>query len=70
MASNTERINGSFSEPFILFARATGLEPVTSSVTGKRSNQLSYARRNLRESTSIILRFPQKVKSWRHCFVR
>jgi hypothetical protein len=29
----------------LLLARAAGFEPVTSSVTGKRSNQLSYARK-------------------------
>ena len=29
--------------PFILLAGATGLEPATSGVTGRRSNQLNYA---------------------------
>ena len=28
----------------IIMARATGLEPATSGVTGRHSNQLSYAR--------------------------
>ncbi len=35
-------------EPACKMARVTGLEPAASSVTGKRSNQLSYTRSLLR----------------------
>ena len=39
-------MRGKRSFPFmILMAEPTGLEPATSSVTGKRSNQLSYGSR-------------------------
>jgi hypothetical protein len=32
-----------FANPFSILAGATGLEPATSDVTGRRSNQLNYA---------------------------
>jgi hypothetical protein len=34
----------SISPQALIVARATGLEPATSGVTGRHSNQLSYAR--------------------------
>ncbi len=40
--SNSE--SGLMETALIEMARATGLEPATSSVTGKRSNRLNYAR--------------------------
>ena len=36
-------------------AELTGLEPATSSVTGKRSNQLSYSSRKQRHKRSVRL---------------
>ena len=36
----------------VVLARATGLEPATSGVTGRRSNQLSYTRAKRRASSS------------------
>ncbi len=36
-------------------ARATGLEPAASGVTGRRSNQLSYARALGTEGVQVVL---------------
>ncbi len=35
-------------------ARVTGLEPATSGVTGRRSNQLSYTRRSFAEAAGYV----------------
>ena len=40
---------------FIFLAGVTGLEPATSSVTGKRSNQLSYTPKFLLKNLTIFL---------------
>ena len=37
-----------------MMARATGLEPATSGVTGRHSNQLSYARANPRRRVTAM----------------
>ena len=45
-------------------AGATGLEPATSSVTGRRSNQLSYAPSQYDESVGSI----NKISSYANFF--
>ena len=46
-------------------ARVTGLEPATSGVTGRRSNQLNYTRAIAPQGTEAagyVRRFPVQVK--------
>lgn len=43
-------------------ARTTGLEPATSAVTGRRSNQLSYALANL--NGGEIVEIPRKTSNF------
>ena len=42
-------------------ARVTGLEPATSGVTGRRSDQLSYTR----NQTGSVIRYQVSHKEWR-----
>ncbi len=49
-------------------ARVTGLEPATSGVTGRRSNQLSYTR--LRQGGGVYRRMAGLSKPGRHFSAR
>ena len=45
-------------------AGATGLEPAASGVTGRRSNQLSYAPVSIRECAELNLAPRQVKRAW------
>ena len=51
-------------------AGATGLEPATSGVTGRRSNQLSYAPAALDLQRALLPFPPRGVKHARRCGLR
>ena len=51
-------------------ARATGLEPAASGVTGRRSNQLSYARAFLCLIERSVIRQSGSIRQRRRCTTR